>query len=86
MATFVASKFDPETDPDRPEIGSIVEVEDKKWEVKRVEYALMSDIIKSGFKEPDPSPQERVFNRSHIDRPAVTWNVFVDEVKEETEE
>lgn len=86
MATFVASKFDPETSSDRPKLGEVFEANDKKWEIKRVDWIEAGELHKSGFKEPDPAPNDHVMLRQHASRPMVFWIVFVDEVKEEKTE
>lgn len=42
---FVASRFNPTTDPDKPVVGETVEVNGKNARIVRVGHALLSEIL-----------------------------------------
>lgn len=69
-----ASKFDPENDLDRPKLNSIIEFEGNQYNVLKVDYITMSEIIK-GDRNPDEENTEydKLIVKNHINRPAVYW-------------
>lgn len=75
MLNFVASKFDPETDPDRPKVGDTVE--DGRV-IKEVGHLLMSQML-AGSKANAPEGYE-ILCREHPTR-AVVWIICVEAKK-----
>ena len=80
MTTYVASKFNAESDPSRPKVGEVVEHEGKKYKIVEVEAVMASDLIKSilAKKEPDLRGHHELLYREHPTRPAVQWACWVD--------
>jgi len=84
MATFVASKFDPETDVDRPVIDSEIEHEGKKWKIVRYIHLLAGEMLDDQpalQAKTDKAECDRVLYKEHATRPAVVWVVWLNEVK-----
>ncbi len=80
---FVATKFNPETDPSRPIVGGIVEKDGKSFIICKVEHRESKDIMKiviSGI-EPDKEGHDEVLFDQHKERPFVYWMVWVNEKK-----
>jgi len=79
MATFYASKFDPENDDDRPQLETRVEYDDKVFVIKKVTY-VGSELIKGileGAPDPDKEGHDEVLFKEHTTRPGVRWKCFV---------
>lgn len=72
MSTIRISKFNPDTDPDRPKVGDTI----KGKTIREVDWMLFKDA-----KKDDPQEKEglNVFARAHIERPAVMWIAWVGE-------
>ena len=82
MTTFVATKFNADTDPTRPKIGDIVDRDGKKFEIKKVDWKEGKDVMRmvmSGEEMDKEGYQDVLFNQ-HPDRPFVCWIVWVNEV------
>jgi hypothetical protein len=80
---FAASKFDPDNDPDRPVVGSVIEFKGAKWRVGKVGHVTTRVIVEAALKgqdwEPPLDPGEgyaRCLTKSHTTRPAVLWLVW----------
>lgn len=91
MTTYVASKFDSENDPDKPVIGTVVEVDSTKFKIEKVSFALTSEIVKDVMNNvPDDSPEslmnkkgyDECFSKSHTTRPGVQWLIWANKVNE----
>ena len=81
MTQFVADKFNPETDEDRPQIGEKIEMPDGVFEIKKVDFITVSDIIKKGENyEPDAEGFDKVLGKPHKSRPAVIWLVWCNKI------
>lgn len=85
MAVYVASRFDPLTDIDRPVIGSKIVVNNRIFVIKEVDSILLSQLtnpaITMGFRG---HHECRV--RRHKTRPGVQWLVFGDYLKDDINE
>jgi hypothetical protein len=55
MATFAASKFDPENDEDRPAMGMRFRYENKTVAVREVGHCLTADLLKEVTAKVFPS-------------------------------
>ena len=51
---FVGSKFNAETDPDRPNIDEIIEKDGKKFKIGKVEAKEAKDIMKLALSGDEP--------------------------------
>lgn len=85
MSGFIASKFDPENDPDRPKIGEIVEDEDGPLVVAEVDWLSLRHVVEGG-EEPDSRGYDKLLTRAHSTRPAVIWLAFCRRVTDEQRE
>jgi len=74
MTTFVASKFNPETDPDRPQLGDALP--DGRT-IQKVDWRTTRDILAGKAPLEDEMSDCEMLCRGHIDRPAVVWYVWV---------
>ena len=74
---FVASKFNEETDEDRPKIGEEFNHIDggETHIIGKVSHILLNDIV-SGGVEPDKGEFDVVLIKGHTTRPAVYWVVW----------
>lgn len=84
---YVASKFDPETDPDRPQLGEIVVIEDDNGQSEQ--YVIMKISYRSVYEmmtlpEPDKDGFDQIACRLHAGRPAVVWLCFCNKIKDLT--
>lgn len=97
MSTFVASKFDPESDPSRPQIGELIELDDDertpdvqkgKYRIEKVDWVESSRLMRDFMDH--VSEQESVMASQGFDkclanhhptRPGVTWLVWVNKVE-----
>ena len=77
---FVASKFDPATDPDRPVVGEITEVNGRHAKIVRVDHALQPEIatkVLAGEWYDAGDSADEVLQRDHAMRPGVAWLAWV---------
>lgn len=86
MTEFVASKFDADTDPDRPVLGDEITVNEIRYVIRRVHWVTSSALMKSvlnGTVDTLMAPQEydECFNRQHETRPGVQWWIYVERVQ-----
>ncbi len=73
---FVASKFNAESDPDRPVLDSEIEYQKEIYLVKKVDHLLLSDVIAETAAEPNPDGFDMVLTKQHSER-AVIWVLWV---------
>lgn len=80
MTTYVASKFDAESDPSRPKVGEEIEYEGTKYKIVEVEAIEASKLMESilAKKEPDLRGHHELLYREHPTRPFVQWACWVD--------
>lgn len=75
---WVATQFDPETDPSRPKVGDVID----GGTIMKVGWALQSAIVKelmSGVPTEIMNPQgyDECLSKEHPTRPFVVWLVWV---------
>lgn len=87
MPTFVASKFDPENDSDRPVVGEFLTHNDKQYKIAEVSHVMTRDLFRRTGKEVDDykGHAEIVF-RQHTTRMAVYWMVYCDLVTDQPQQ
>lgn len=84
MSTFVASKFDAETDPDRPVVGTKFDYNNQVVVIKEVGWVLTSALLKEIMDniQPsvimDPKGHDVCLAKDHATRPGVQWLVWGD--------
>lgn len=84
MTTFVASKFNAETDPDRPVVGTKIDYDGKVLTIVEVGWSLTSALIKELMDnvEPsvimDPKGHAVCLAKDHVTRPGVQWLIWGD--------
>lgn len=80
MTTYVASKFDAESDPSRPKLGEVIEHEGTKYKVVLVEAIEASKLVESVLsgEGPDLRGHDNVFYHEHPTRPFVQWACWAD--------
>lgn len=81
MSTFVASKFDGETDPDRPVVGTKFDYNNQVLVIKEVGWVLTSAIFKDDIEPSvlmDPKGHAVCLAKDHVTRPGVQWLVWGD--------
>lgn len=76
MASFVASKFNAETDSDRPQIDSVIDVKGENYIIKKVDWIELSKTISDGFKERDLDGFDSVFYGNHSNRLGLIWIIW----------
>lgn len=74
---FVASKFNAETDEDRPLIGEEFSHVDggEVFVIEKVAHTTLGDIMK-GENEPEQGEYDEMLVKRHTLRPAVYWIVW----------
>jgi hypothetical protein len=84
MTTFAADKFNAETDPDRPVLGSEIDYKDEKYTIEKVEAKEAGEVTRMimNDEEPDKLGYEDVLIKPHAERPFVMWFVYVNKKKE----
>jgi len=72
----VPRSFDPETDPDRPKVGDLL---DDVYRIEKVSWFTSSDLMADMMRgEPvDKQGFDEVLSAPHSTRPFVWWQVFV---------
>lgn len=84
MSTFVVSRFNPETDPDRPVVGTKIDLGDQTVTIVEVGWSPTSAVIAeqlAGVTESvvmDPKGHTICLARAHTTRPGVTWLAWGD--------
>jgi len=79
MTTEQPKRFDPETDPDRPKIGEVVEIEEGvSYSVAKVRYMTAGEMLRDP-KGPSPDEFDEVRVRPHP-RFAIYWVVWFNKV------
>ncbi len=77
---YRASKFNKETDEDRPKIDSIIETgTHKTYKIIKVDAMNLSDVITKS--EPELDGAEAIVTKQHSTRPAVIWLIWVTQLK-----
>jgi hypothetical protein len=81
MATFVINEFDPETDPDRPVVGTPIDPGRDDRPIARVSWVAKSKLIAAAFT--GVTPEEFLdpilgagIGRDHVTRPFIMWIVW----------
>jgi hypothetical protein len=82
MTTFVANKFDAESDPSRPKLGTVIKHGGMKYKVAEVKAVMASDLTKSllSGEPPNLRGHDELLYREHPTRPFVQWACWVDRV------
>lgn len=84
MTTFIASKFNPENDEDKPVVGSIIHANNEAWKIMEVSWATASAVLKDSQKNPPElmalNGFDECFARPHTDRPFVQWLVWANRI------
>ena len=84
MSTFVASKFNADTDPDRPVVGTNFDYNNQVLVIKEVGWVMTSVLLKEVMDniEPsvimDPKGHDVCLVKDHVTRPGVQWLVLGD--------
>ena len=83
MATFAISKFEPESDPTRPVVGSVIAHKGEDYIIRRVEWRdkkkLVAAILRGESEETEDSHgHDEILYEDHKDRIFVMWIVWVD--------
>lgn len=82
MSTFVASKFNADTDPDRPVVGAKFDYKNQTVVIKEVGWVLTSALLKEIMDniQPsvimDPKGYDVCLAKDHATRPGVQWIVW----------
>lgn len=90
MATFVADKFNPRTDPDRPKRGSIILEKGVTYVVRKVSYTTVNRIIRYQGAGADLNGLFKIGDfdarlyKLHITRPAVIWIAWCNKLEEKS--
>lgn len=75
---FIATRFNEETDPTRPQIGEEIEFNGKTYVIMKAKAVELIDI-------PDAKPENEGFDqilvKQHPDRPFVIWLCWANEKK-----
>lgn len=79
---FVGSKFNAETDTDRPSMDEIIEKDGKKFKIGKIEAQEAKDVMKLALsgKDPDKCGFDDVLYKQHSTRPFVVWVIYVNEI------
>ncbi len=84
MSTFIADKFDPDTDPDRPVVGSTIHYQGKDYEIVKVGWKttkeLVEEVLFSAPKHEELDGCDEICYKDHITRPFVSWVVWIKKV------
>ena len=80
MSTFVANRFNPDTDPNRPKIGATTEYKGITYRIEKVDYTTLAEVMKPTFIEPLHYGFDVVLFEPDKDRPAVYWIVWANDV------
>ena len=75
MGSFVAIKFNPRTDSERPKRGDIFEHEGKNYVTKSVSWISLSKVMHRKSEHPLKG-FDKIFYVQHTTRPAVIWIVW----------
>ena len=81
MTRFIASKFDPENDTDRPIIGSVIDHGGSRYLIRKVGHVLLKDID----NEIDVKDCDTYLLKEHSTRMEVCWIVWVNAYEETNE-
>jgi len=76
MTTFIASKFDPSTDPSRPAVGTKVPYNGAEYVIKKVGYLTVMELAHG--REPSYDGHSEILLQNHPTRPGVLWVCWVD--------
>lgn len=83
MASFEVSRFDPDTDPTRPVVGSIIEHNGQSYKIDKVDHILGRTLLSSieNNEEPTKPPGfDEVLYEQHPSRPFVFWVISINKV------
>ena len=84
MSTFLASKFNANTDPSRPILHAIVKHKNKKYSIEKVEAVEGSKLLKMVENAITAAPYDELLIQDHPTRPFVKWLCWVNRVKKVT--
>lgn len=83
MTAFAISKFDPDNDPDRPILGTIIEHNCEKLRIEKVHWCTSKELMADNAEIMDKQGYYQCLELQHATRPAVHWLAWVNKVEAE---
>lgn len=91
MTTWIASKFDPDNDPSRPQVGKKIEIDSVEFRVMEVGWCNARDLVQevmAGVTEENTvvmakKGHDRCVLEDHPTRPFMKWLLWLDKITQE---
>ena len=86
MTTYRVSEFDPETDPSRPRLGNVLEIEGVEYVTRKVSWTPASVLVEEILSKlersvvMDPGSHDQCLALPHPSRPGVYWLTWANRI------